>query len=95
MNSTDYDPAEAGKVFTGTIDEAIAQIRADAPAVSPEDRTSRDPQIFLGQYNAGYQAGKRDGEIAKRNGSGIEQDFAYKHADYERGYWAAFQEHRK
>ena len=33
MNNVDFDPAEAGKVFTGSIDQAIAQIRADKPGV--------------------------------------------------------------
>jgi hypothetical protein len=36
MNYTDFDPAEAGKVFTGSIDQAIAQIRADAPGVEQD-----------------------------------------------------------
>jgi hypothetical protein len=36
MNNFDFDPAEAGKVFTGSIDQAIAQIRADAPGVEQD-----------------------------------------------------------
>jgi hypothetical protein len=36
MNTYDFDPAEAGKVFTGSIDQAIAQIRADAPGVEQD-----------------------------------------------------------
>lgn len=39
------------------------------------------------EYDLGYQRGIREG----RDASNVyEQDFAYQHADYTRGYWDGF-----
>jgi len=49
----------------------------------------------LKDYGTGYTFGLRDGKHEKAGGDDIEQDFAYKSSDYERGYRDGFAEGRK
>jgi hypothetical protein len=44
------------------------------------------------QFAMGYKRGLRDGQ--DKSGE-FEQDFAYSHPDYERGYWDGFKAGRK
>lgn len=43
---------------------------------------------MIDQYHSGHTRGFREG----LNDNAYEQDFAYHHADYERGYWVGFKE---
>jgi hypothetical protein len=43
------------------------------------------------QFERGYRRGLHDGRTQESS----DQDFAYKSADYERGYWAGFKAARR
>lgn len=47
------------------------------------------------QYAMGYSRGLQEGVAYKVMGSVFEQDFAFKHEDYVRGYWDGYEEGRK
>jgi hypothetical protein len=54
MINTDHDEAEAGKVYTGTIDDALAQIRAE-PEAAPKRKFKITYEMGVGSPDWFYK----------------------------------------
>jgi hypothetical protein len=68
------------------------QARHDAAAKDANERRLRLNQMFgvsLSNYDLGHARGLREG---RDSSNAYEQDFAYQHEEYTRGYWDGYKQ---